>query len=147
MRDRGVIVAGLLAFLGLISFPFWYDLGAGKTAKGPELRLPEHEKECVAPVPYMKTSHMKLLNEWRDQVVRNGIRTYTAYNGKTYAISLTGTCLQRCHVGKAEFCDRCHAYNGVRSPYCWDCHVDPQLARQAQIQMNATRTGDQDGRR
>jgi hypothetical protein len=144
MRDRGLIIAALLVFLGMITFPIWYDLAAGKPSKGPDLKLPAKEKECVAPIPYMKTSHMKLLNEWRDQAVRNNIRTYTAYNGRTYAISLTGTCLQQCHIEKAEFCDRCHVYNGIRSPYCWDCHVDPRLVRQALPQASATRTGEQD---
>jgi hypothetical protein len=146
MNDRGLIVAGLLVFLGLITFPVWYDLAAGKAPQEPEVTLPPHEKECVAPIPYMKTSHMTLLNEWRDQVVRNNVGTYTAYNGRTYAISLTGTCLQQCHTEKAEFCDRCHTFNGVRSPYCWDCHVDPELVHQALQQTSAARRGEQDGR-
>jgi hypothetical protein len=145
MRDRGLIVAGLLLFLGVVLSPVWYNLAAGKTAKGPALKLPAEAKECVAPVEYMKTSHMKLLNDWRDQVVRRNIRTYRAYNGKTYAISLTGTCLQQCHTDKAQFCDRCHAYNGVRNPYCWDCHVDPQLVSGGIGQANADQTGGQDG--
>ena len=42
-------------------------------------------------------------------------------------ISLTGTCLQQCHVNKQEFCDRCHNY-AAASPYCWDCHIDPRQA-------------------
>jgi hypothetical protein len=146
MHDRGLIVAGLLVFLGLITFPVWYDLAAGKTPQEPGLKLPAHEKECVAPIPYMKTSHMKLLNEWRDQVVRNNVRTYTSYSGRTYTISLTGTCLQQCHTEKAGFCDRCHTFNGVRSPSCWDCHVDPELVHQTLQQTSAARRGGQDGR-
>jgi hypothetical protein len=145
MRDRGLIVAGLLVFLGLITFPVWYDLAAGKTPKEPQLKLPAHEDKCVAPIAYMKTSHMQLLNEWRDQVVRKNIRTYTAYDGTVYSISLTATCLQRCHTDKAGFCDRCHTFNGVRSPSCWDCHVDPALVHPAAQQTSAAGRGGQDG--
>ncbi len=43
---------------------------------------------------------------------------------------LTGTCLTGCHTNKADFCDRCHNYAGV-SVYCWECHVDPKLARRS----------------
>jgi hypothetical protein len=36
----------------------------------------------------------------------------------------------KCHDNKEEFCDKCHLYAGV-TPYCWDCHIDPKLARRA----------------
>ncbi len=130
MRDRGVILAGMAVFLGVATLPIWHNLARGKDPAMPQLKLPAQEKECVAPVPYMKTSHMKLLNAWRDQAIRSGIRTYTSYNGRTFKISLTATCLEQCHEDKAAFCDRCHSYSGVRTPYCWDCHVDTLRARQ-----------------
>jgi hypothetical protein len=125
MRDRGIIVGGLMLFLGVITFPVWYNLAAGSTAQAPDLALPEKEKPCVAPVEYMRTSHMELLITWRDEVVREQNRKFVAFDGRTHAISLTQTCL-RCHARKADFCDRCHAYAGV-SPLCWDCHIDPKL--------------------
>jgi hypothetical protein len=59
--------------------------------------------------------------------VREHNRKFVAFDGKTYTISLTQTCM-KCHTSKAEFCDRCHEYAGV-TPYCWDCHIDPKLAR------------------
>jgi [DsrC]-trisulfide reductase subunit J len=127
MRDRVLILAVLFAFLVLVTFPFWWDAFAKATSRGPEPVLPVKEKTCVAPAEYMKTSHMKLLIDWREQVVRYNNRTYTAYNGKSYKMSLTGTCMG-CHTNKAEFCDRCHNYAGV-NVYCWDCHIDPKLAR------------------
>ena len=133
MRDRGLIYVGLFVFLGLITFPFTYDLVAGKTSRGPELTLPVQEKQCVAPVDYMKSSHMKLLLNWRDDVVRNNVRTFTAFDGRAYAMSLSGTCLKQCHTNKAEFCDRCHNYAGVQEPYCMDCHIDPRLAKRSGI--------------
>jgi hypothetical protein len=128
MRDRALILTALVLFLALITFPAWYNLAAGKTSKGPDLRLPAQEKRCVAPVSYMRTSHMALLVDWRDEVVRNNVRTFRAFDGRTHTISLTGTCL-KCHDRKADFCDRCHNYAGLQGPYCWDCHIDPALVK------------------
>ncbi len=130
MRDRGVIYTGLLIFLGLITFPVWHDLVAGTTSRGPEPILPKQEKQCVAPLSYMRTSHMHLLMDWRDAVVRHDIHSFKAFNGKTYPMNLSGTCLTGCHANKADFCDRCHNYAGV-SVYCWECHVDPKLVRRS----------------
>lgn len=123
MRDRYVIIAALVFFLGLVTSPFWYARASGMTAAGPDVKLPVDEKACVMPTEYMRSSHMDLLVTWRDTVVREDERTWTAPDGAAYTISLTGTCL-RCHDNKAEFCDKCHDYAGV-TPYCWDCHVDP----------------------
>ncbi len=129
MRDRGIIVAGLTLFLVLITFPVWYNLAAGTTSKGPDPKLPVQEKTCVAPVDYMRTSHMDLLMTWRDEVVRQHSRKFVAFDGKTYTMSLTQTCM-KCHASKADFCDRCHGYAGV-APTCWDCHVDPKLTQRS----------------
>ncbi len=128
MRDRVPIVLGLVLFLGVVTFPAWYGLAGGVTSKGPEPQLPKLMKQCVAPAAYMKPYHMDLLMNWREEVVRNGARTYHALDGKNYEMSLTRTCLQQCHTNKAEFCDRCHNYVGVQGPYCMNCHVDPKLA-------------------
>jgi hypothetical protein len=128
MRDRPLILGGLGLFLALVTLPFWYNLALGKTAKGPDIKLPAPGRQCVAPVAYMRASHMDLLSTWRNDVVRRGVRTFAAPDGKTYDMSLTRTCLNECHTSKAEFCDRCHTYVGVRGPYCWDCHVDPKQA-------------------
>jgi [DsrC]-trisulfide reductase subunit J len=126
MRDRGMIIGGLLVLLGLLTFPVWYNVAAGTTPKGPEPERPVQEEHCVAPVDTMRASHMKLLVAWRDEVVREGARQFVAFDGKTYDKNLTGTCM-RCHTRKADFCDRCHTYAGVAPP-CWDCHIDPKLA-------------------
>jgi [DsrC]-trisulfide reductase subunit J len=124
MRDRGAILGGLALFVGLITFPVWFNLAAGRNPKGPEPKLPAAEKRCVASTEYMRTSHMDLLTSWREEVVRRSGRTFVASDGTTYNISLTQTCL-KCHGNKADFCDRCHTYAGV-TPYCWDCHIDPK---------------------
>ena len=73
---------------------------------------------------YMRTMHMDLLNEWREKVVREGER-FTFAAGKKMEMSLSKTCMN-CHPNKDQFCDQCHNYLDVK-PYCWDCHVDPQI--------------------
>ncbi len=68
---------------------------------------------------------MQMLDEWRDDVVRNNDRTYTSADyGTTFDKSLSNTCMD-CHSNKAEFCDSCHDYSSV-TPYCWECHVEPK---------------------
>ncbi len=67
---------------------------------------------------------MVILNEWRDDVLRNGNRTTVEVDGKIYGKGLQLACME-CHTNKAEFCDRCHTYASVK-PYCWDCHLTPQ---------------------
>lgn len=125
MRDRVWIVAGLAVFAAAVTAPFWCARpGAKDLTKLPHLVLPANQKQCVAPVSYMRASHMVLLLRWRQDVVRRGQRRYVAFNGKVYQRSLTGTCLG-CH-SKEQFCDRCHAYVGVSGPYCWNCHNQPQ---------------------
>jgi hypothetical protein len=131
MRDHVLIYGGLVVFLGLITFPIYYNVAAGTTSEPPQLQLPTAEKQCVAPIEYMKESHMKLLFQWRDDRVRRNIRTYISQDGKPYTISLTGTCLSNCHTSKADFCDRCHTYVGIQAPNCMDCHVDPKLTQRS----------------
>jgi hypothetical protein len=123
MRDRGLIAVGLLVFLAVVTVPVWYGAAARTSTRGPELKLPVAERQCVEPTPFMRDSHMDLLISWREQVVRQNIRTYVATDGRRYDMSLSKTCL-KCHANKAEFCDRCHTYASV-SPPCFDCHVDP----------------------
>jgi len=124
MSDRAKIGVGLVVFVALVTFPVWRVLGAGEAAAPPELELPADAAECVEDTPYMQSLHMDLLNRWRDAVVRQGEREYTsASTGRTYLMSLTGTCLD-CHSDRDTFCNRCHEYADV-APTCWDCHVDP----------------------
>ncbi len=122
MRDRPQIIMGLLIFVGLFTVPIWHGRAANTTTAAPEVRLPVAEKQCVAPLAYMRDSHMQLLIDWRQQVVRDNQRQFHAFNGKVYDKSLTRTCLEQCHGDKTQFCDRCHSYAGVSGPYCWDCH-------------------------
>jgi hypothetical protein len=124
MRDRFLIFCGLFLFLALFTYPVWHGIAAHTSTREPELKLPANQTSCVAPLSYMRTAHMQLLIQWRDGAVREHHLRYTAYDGKSYKVSLTNTCLGQCHGSKQQFCDRCHQYAGISTPYCWDCHQD-----------------------
>ena len=121
-----MIAAGILIFMVFITFPFWYGKG---TTSPPVLSLETpaiqalKEKRCLEETAWMRSNHMTLLKTWRDAVVRDGNRVYTAKNGKAYDRSLSGSCL-KCHSNKEQFCDRCHNYLGAK-PNCFDCHIIP----------------------
>ncbi len=128
LYDRGKVLIGIVVFCVFIGFPFLYN--RGKAAKVPELELDtpaiqalsKTERVCVEPKSYITDYHMKLLDDWRDEVVREGKRKYVASTKKGYVISLQDTCLG-CHSNYDNFCDRCHKYTGTK-PYCWDCHLN-----------------------
>ena len=152
MYDGGKIIAGLIIGVGLLMSPFFFNWGSA--ARAPVLELTEKAKEagqCVASTSYMQLWHMQLLDEWRDTVVREGLRFtgpesgdlptrllggmrefitgdtpqfYAAETEKVYYKSLQMTCMD-CHSNKSRFCDQCHDYVGV-TPACWDCHIAPK---------------------
>ena len=143
MRDKGLIIFGLLVFFLVVTIPFSYNL-ISKTNTGsapePEI-LPEMAGDkCVRSKDYMRPYHMDLLNEWRDSVVRKGERFTEGPHGEQIEKSLSLTCL-KCHANKENFCDRCHNYMAV-DPYCWDCHVSP--AEAVPPQMAATQILQED---
>lgn len=123
----GMITAGLVIFLMMVTFPFWY--GKGSKTPPPVLSLDTpvinemKEKRCVEDTSFMRANHMKMLNAWRDEAVREGHRQYTAQDGRAYEKSLSGTCI-KCHSNREQFCTRCHDYVGAK-PTCFNCHVVP----------------------
>ena len=141
MKDKPVIIVGLVIAVAVLTFPFWYALAGPRGGSPPQVELPAGESKCVEDRAFMKAHHMELLNQWRDDVVRKGLKEYKseAY-GDIYDMSLTGTCLG-CHnatdegaasagddptpPGRARFCYQCHAYVDVR-PTCWECHLVPE---------------------
>jgi len=125
MYNKGTVIAGLAIFVLFVTFPIWFNgLDAGPLPK-PELP-PGGEKECVAPASEMRDTHMQLLNEWRDDVLRNADRVSVTVGGKEYRKGLQMACMQ-CHSNKEKFCDTCHEYAAVQ-PTCWDCHLTPTEA-------------------
>lgn len=105
-------------FTGAASFPFWGSLIAKE-----ELPVPDTSgagEACVEDRTFMRTSHMVLLHQWRDEVVRENKRIYTNSHGKEFNKSLSKTCLG-CHKSNEQFCESCHQSAGVKT-YCFDCH-------------------------
>lgn len=135
MYDKGKIIFGIGVFVVLVASPWWYRVALGTSGKPPELEAPKQMStdvaDCVLPKAEMRGKHMELLNQWRNEFVREGKvqvkgadgKVVKWKDGKIMLKSLSNTCLT-CHVNKSNFCDRCHSYAGA-DPYCWDCHVVP----------------------
>ena len=121
MNEKPLIFAGLAVFLLTFSYPFWHST---EDEGVPQIAMQTKGEQCVAPVEYMRNNHMKLLEKWRDSVVRDGDRFHIMPDGSKVEKSLTKTCLD-CHVSKEKFCEECHSYVNVK-PYCWECHVTPK---------------------
>lgn len=149
MYKGGKIILGLIIFVAFLTFPFFYNMG--KANAGPENLEANLQQaastQCVEPAEFMRTNHMKLLDQWRLAYVRDGQTEYTNSQGETFEINLN-TCIQ-CHstgtasntagvsnpaVNEAgvsnpavntsdEFCVSCHNYASVK-PTCWSCHSE-----------------------
>ncbi len=124
MYNSGKIIPGLIIFVLFVTIPIWYN--HGDAGDPPQVELPKDVKNCVRPASEMRSSHMQLLNVWRDEVLRDGDRATFELEGKQYQKSLMLTCMD-CHKSKEKFCDACHEYVAVK-PYCWDCHLTPTEA-------------------
>lgn len=125
MYDGWKIITGLIVGIGLLIFPLFYN--GLKAAKVPEPELTakaKQAKECIEPKSFMRTQHMKILDRWRNEAVRDNNWLYVFSSGMRYDKSLENTCMG-CHSNKSKFCDQCHNYMGV-VPYCWTCHIEPK---------------------
>ncbi len=72
MFDKGKMMGGLAIFLCLASFPALVHGRQGKADYRPNPVLPASENQCVESAEYMRKYHMQLLQQWRDQAVRQG---------------------------------------------------------------------------
>ena len=122
MYDAKYIIPGLIVFVALMTFPIWKNMGNAGPVPKPE--KPVGVTKCIDSVKYMRTSHMKVLDDWRDESLREGDRAPVVVDGVKYEKSLMNGCL-KCHADKKKFCDECHTYTSVK-PYCWDCHFVPK---------------------
>ena len=103
MNSKVLIGTGVVVFLLIVLFPFWYM--RGKAAPMPEVELTpmaKAAKKCVRSTEYMRAEHMQLLDIWRDSVVRESKRIYVNPEGKEFNMSLSNTCLD-CHSNKLNF--------------------------------------------
>jgi hypothetical protein len=129
--DFWKVLVGLAIFVGFFTTPFWYMQVWGNPDDEPE---PEIDRavagtECVLPLEEIRVRHMELIDDWRNEVVREGnrMREDLERAPRFPEKSLTNTCLG-CHTDRVAFCDSCHNYVGEK-PYCWDCHVDSSLTQ------------------
>ncbi len=118
--ERLLVFLALALFLSLATYPIWKIQDQHSL---PKVSMETKGDQCVAPADYMRENHMKLLEDWRDSVVRKGERFHIMPDGTKVEKSLTKTCLG-CHVSKKQFCEECHTFASVK-PYCWECHVIP----------------------
>ena len=85
MRDRGVIYYRSLDLPWADYFPGLARPGGGNHIAGTGAHPARLRKNSVwRPLSYMRTSHMHLLMDWRDAVVRHDVHSFKAFNGKTY---------------------------------------------------------------
>jgi len=104
MPENVKVYIGLAVFVVFVAMPVWWQvLGANEP---PTLDEPKGDA-CVEGVEFMRAKHMDLLSEWRNEVVREGVRKYVSSTDIAFEMSLTGTCLD-CHESKQGFCDECH---------------------------------------
>lgn len=117
MYNAGKIIAGLIVFLLIVTYPF-----INRVVTKPVVDVQKVERlKIKKPKEFTIAEHMTILDEWRDSAVRDGKRIYIGSDEKKYPISLQRNCLP-CH-SKEKLCDRCHNYVGVK-PYCWNCHIE-----------------------
>ena len=131
MNKRGMIFTGLIIFVGILIFPTLYNWGKANKEPKIDLNTPRIEqledKQCIESTEYMRANHMKLLVQWRDEVVREGDTLYINSQGKPFDKSID-TCLE-CHYdpdsnSSDQFCVSCHDYVSVK-PDCRQCHPWP----------------------
>jgi hypothetical protein len=119
VNDRPRIAAGLVLVLGIALLPVWQRAAGRAAPEAPVVAKPG--TRCIASREVMRATHMRILDSWRDAVVRDGRPNAFDAGGRAVTASLTGTCLA-CHTNKKEFCDRCHDQLAVK-PVCWSCHA------------------------
>ncbi len=118
MYDKGKVLTGLAIFVIIVTFPIWYNASGSEHYPNPQILT--KAKDCVRPLAYMRSSHMKLLMDWMDRALKDDNITEVTIDGVKYPRSLQDGCMS-CHKSQAKFCDKCHMYVGIKLP-CWDCH-------------------------
>jgi hypothetical protein len=133
MYDSDKIIPGLLIFVLLITFPFWYNNLIGNVSAGPT-KDPNLSPDMLEyanfsnnqkhpPAAEMRAKHMELLQSFH--TAADPAKMAAAQKGEK-KVSTMG-CLN-CHTGAdkpLQFCDSCHAYAAVTIPNCWTCHTKP----------------------
>lgn len=138
-----IVVIAVIVFVGFFTAPFWYNFALGDTAYEPHPEIAAAAgNECIMPIEEIRVEHMELLDDWRDEAIREGKRNRVdlSRGARLKTKSLSNTCLG-CHTDREAFCSQCHEYAGVETKstifgielhnevYCWDCHVDSETGK------------------
>ena len=86
--ERLLVFLALALFLSLATYPIWKIQDQHSL---PKVSMETKGDQCVAPADYMRENHMKLLEDWRDSVVRKGERFHIMPDGTKVEKSLTKT--------------------------------------------------------
>jgi hypothetical protein len=109
---RWVVVAWIVIATPLLLSLSRFAAGA---ERAPFLVPAKAGTRCVLEPWIMRTHHMSLLKERRDQVVRGGLRA------QGHGTPLLESCAQ-CHTNRENFCDSCHSRASVHLD-CFGCHT------------------------
>ena len=91
-----------------------YVIARGSPGTVPFIERPaEKYEKCVRETAYMRFHHWELLQQIRDDVVRNGIRGEIGLKN-----------CRECHPNRERFCNQCHKAVSLY-PDCWGCHYYP----------------------
>ncbi|MBF0585988.1 sulfate reduction electron transfer complex DsrMKJOP subunit DsrJ [Prosthecochloris sp. N3] len=122
MKPSGVLmITGGIVLVMILAVSMFSPGGGAETAD--RAAVAERDSTaCIASKEYMRSHHMKLLDQWRHDAVREGDRIHETPDGRTFEKSLN-TCLS-CHSQNRFFCVMCHQYANVE-PTCWNCHLLP----------------------
>ncbi len=114
----------VIVFLAWFTSPFWANAAVGQVVWNVALLAAGAGSVCIMDTADIRVEHMELLDDWRDEAIREGHRGRKNLDrgARFRHKSLTKTCLG-CHTDREAFCDRCHEYVD-KDPYCWDCHVN-----------------------
>jgi len=115
VSDRPLILAGLTLFVGLVTTPSGTALSTEKRPSPLRRSNSLPGKAVRRATSYMRSSHMRLLEDWRNEAVRDGQRQFVAFNGKTYDKNPNPHLRHACHTDRKEFCGRAMITRRFRS--------------------------------
>ena len=129
MYDSGKIIPGLLIFVLLITFPFWYN----NLSKAEQVKTPAPPDKAMLtgftfadgqehpPAAEMRAKHMEVLQSFH--TAADPAKMAAAQKGEKKMQTMS--CMM-CHGSKEQFCDSCHAnISEKKVPDCWTCHTKP----------------------
>jgi hypothetical protein len=135
-NTRLLVVAVSLA---VILFPLGYSVVSAPFSHGAEQPEPASGDYCLGSIDpaYMRFHHMELLQQARDEIVREGKTGDIMCEGRSVEVKLEN-CWQ-CHPSRERFCNRCHVAVNLY-PNCFRCHYDPdEVPKRSPLASRAAR--------